>query len=115
MKIKIDRSKIKEVYYKRSRPNKPLASYTQTLERYKNKPGGKIVKAIIRKDPILKNYPQYEKAVIQHELSEMKLRSKGYSKREAHGLASELEPKLTRGKTVKQNWKELRTRAEHHR
>lgn len=95
---------IREVWYKRSRRNKPIASYDLTRE----KDTLKLVKGVIYKDPILKKYPKHEKAAVQHELIEIRLREKGYSKVEAHNFALRLEPKLMRNKNVRDYWRNLK-------
>ena len=95
---------VKEVWYKRSRRNKPIMSY----DIVRDKKTKKIVRGIIYKDPILKKYPKHEKAALQHELIEIKLRGKGYSKKESHNYACQLEPKLMRNMTVKQYWNKLK-------
>ncbi len=68
----------------------------------------KIVKIVVKKDPILKKYPKIKKAIMQHELVEIKLRAKKYPKRDAHYYAEQLEPKLIRGKNLKQLWRMMK-------
>jgi len=104
MRTNFDGVKVKEIYYKRSRRGKPVASYHSWAD-LKNR---RVVKAVIKFDPILKKYPKYKKAVKQHELTEMKLRARGMSKAEAHNQAFKTEPKLIRGKSDKQLWKEMK-------
>ncbi len=95
MKINLNCAKVKEEWYKRSRRGKPPMSFTSDIDPATRK----IKRIVVKKDPILKKYPRYIKPIMQHELVEAKLRSKGYSEKEAHNLAGELEPKLTRGLT----------------
>lgn len=104
MKINLKGVKIKEEYYKHSRRGKPPMKFSAYLDADTKK----IKRIIIKKDPILKKYPKYEDAIRQHELIEAKLRSKGYSVRDSHGYASELEPKLIRHKNLKQLWREMK-------
>ena len=103
--IKIKGANIKEEYYKRSRRGKALMSFTSSVDP-KTK---KIKKLVIKKDPIFKKYPKYEEAIKRHELAEAKLRASGIRKWDAHRYAEQLaEPKLTRGKSVRQLWTEMK-------
>jgi ABC-type arginine transport system ATPase subunit len=102
--VKKKAPKIVESYYKRSRRGKSLMSFDSSV----NPKTKKIVRIAIKKDPIFKKYPKYEKAIVQHELNEAKLRASGIRKWDAHRYAEKLEPKLTRGKTIKQLWSELK-------
>jgi hypothetical protein len=96
--------KIIEEYYKHSRRGKALMSFHSSV----NPETRKIVKLKIKKDPIFKKYPKHEKALVKHEINEAKLRASGIKKWDAHEYANKLEPKLTRGKSIKQLWKELK-------
>ena len=63
---------ITEQYYKRSRPNQSLAQY----EAWRTK-NPTVVRAIVKKDPALRNHPRLEREVVKHEVRELKL---GYTK-----------------------------------
>lgn len=104
MRISLKGVTIKEEWYKRSRRGKPPMSFTN----YIDSSSGKIKKIVIKKDPILKKYPKYEKAIRQHELVEAKLREQKYSRQDAHYYSEQLEPKLIRGKTLKKLWSEMK-------
>ena len=96
--------KIKEEYYKHSRRGKAPMSF----HAWQDPKTKKITWAKIKKDPIFKKYPKYEAAIKKHELAEIKFREKGESVRSAHLHANKVEPKLTRGKSVRQLWKEMK-------
>ena len=63
---------ITERYYKRSRPNQSLAQY----EAWRTK-NPAVVRAVVKKDPALRNHPRLEREVVKHEVRELKL---GYTK-----------------------------------
>jgi hypothetical protein len=96
--------KIKEQYFKRSRPGSPPITYNA----WGNRRTGEVHRVLIKKDPALKAHPKLERDMMHHELVEIKLRSKGMSEPQAHKIAMSKERKSTKGKTLKQMWKELK-------
>ena len=78
---------IKQQYFKRSRPSQSLAQFNAWRE-------GTTIKGVIKKDPILKNYPRIEKEIVKHELRELKLNYTDVSNRKnSHKIAKSQEPK----------------------
>ena len=61
---------IKEEYYKRSRPKESLAQF----EAWRTKTNGTTIKAVIKKDPILKNHPKLEREIVKHEVQRTKVK-----------------------------------------
>lgn len=104
MRINLRGVKIEEEWYKRTRRGKPPMTFTSYIDHDTRK----IKRIVVKKDPILKKYPKYERAIMQHEMVEAKLRSKRYSKRNAHYFAEQLEPKIIRGMNLKQLWTKLK-------
>ena len=96
--------KIKQQYYKRSRPGKPPIEYRA----WGNRRTGEVHRVLIKKDPVLKKHPKLEKDMMKHEMVEIKLRSKGMGVDKAHKIAMSKERKSTKGKTLKQLWRELK-------
>jgi hypothetical protein len=94
---------IKETYFKRSRPGNPPIAYT--AQGYSS---GKVTDANIRKDPILKRHPKLERAMLRHEMNEIKLRSRGMNVNKAHRIARSQEPSITRNLSLRQMWDKLR-------
>ena len=82
---------ITEQYYKRSRPNQSLAQY----EAWRTK-NPAVVKAVIKKDPVLKKYPKIEREAVKHEVRELKLSYTTYRDRskpsKAHNESKSKEP-----------------------
>ena len=96
--------KIKEVYFKKIRRGHPPAMYQAWGDGETNR----VKKALIKKDPILKKYPKYEKAILGHEYREIKLRSKGMDIKKAHKVARAKEPDWLRVKSLPQMWRDLK-------
>jgi hypothetical protein len=96
--------KIKEQYFKRTRRGHAPIMYQAWGDRKTNK----LTKALIKKDPILKKYPKYEKTMLAHEYREIKLRSKGTNVNKAHKLSRAKEPSWLRKKSLSQMWRDLK-------
>ena len=80
---------IKEEYYKRTRPKESLAQF----EAWRTKTNGTTIRAIIKKDPILKNHPKLEREIVKHEVRELKLNYTNPEKRAiSHNIAMSKEP-----------------------
>ena len=89
---------IKEEYYKRSRPKESLAQF----EAWRTKTNGTTIKAVIKKDPILKNHPKLEKEIVKHEVRELKLNYTNPNKRSvSHKIAVSKEPAWLRKEVAK--------------
>lgn len=99
------RVKLTKRYYKRSRPGEEPIKYKA------KQPGGvgSTVHATIHLDPVLKKHPDLRKAMISHEINEIKDWASG--KTGSHKKARKKEPKLTRNiGGVSGFWKEIRRR-----
>ena len=81
---------IKEEYYKRSRPKHPLAQF----EAWRTEKNGTTIRAIIRKDPILRKSPKrVVREIVKHEVRELKLNYTHPEKRAiSHNVAMSKEP-----------------------
>jgi hypothetical protein len=80
---------IKEQYFKRTRPKESLAIF----EAWRTKNNGTTIRAVIKKDPILKKHPKIEREVVKHEIRELKLNYTDVSKRgKSHEIARFKEP-----------------------
>ena len=89
---------IKEEYYKRSRPKESLAQF----EAWRTKTNGTTIKAVIKKDPILKNHPKLEREIVKHEVRELKLNYTNHDKRSvSHKIAMSKEPAWLRIEVAK--------------
>lgn len=87
---------IKEQYYKRSRPKESLAQF----EAWRTKTG--VVKAVVKKDPVLRKYPRAEKEIVKHEVRELKLNYTDVKNRpQSHKIAKSKEPKWLRGEVAR--------------
>lgn len=102
-KVKIPGVRIKERYFKRTRRGKTPIKYTARGYASNNK----VDEVVIYKDPALKKHPKLERAMMSHERTEIRLRSKGMLEPKAHKIAMSKEPKLIRHKSLKQLWKML--------
>lgn len=107
--------KIKERWYKTSKRGRDLMHYK--ARGYDTKDGkgkgkkakdGFVTNATIWKDPILKRYPNYAKAIKKHEVVEIKARSRGMTVNQAHHLACSKEPKLIKRLNLKQLWDKMK-------
>jgi hypothetical protein len=87
-----------ETYYKVSKKGRSPIRYRSRS--YID--SGKLASVNIKKDPLLKKNPKLEKAMLKHEMVEIKLRAKGMSIGKAHKIATSKESKLTRGKSMSQ-------------
>ena len=91
---------ITEQYYKRSRPNQSLAQY----EAWRTK-NPTVVRAVVKKDPALRNHPRLEREVVKHEVRELKLGYTKYKDRSkpsrAHEDSKAKEPSWLRGELRK--------------
>lgn len=67
-----------------------------------------VTGAVIYKDPILKKYPTWHKVILNHELREIKARSKGASLNEAHKIARSKEGKRIKNLSLRQMWDKLK-------
>ncbi len=95
--------KIRQVYFKRSRPGEPPIMY----KAWGKRSTGRVTEVLIKKDPALKRYPRLEKAMMKHEMAEIKLRAKGMDVNKAHRIARSKESKLTRKLSLKKMWRKL--------
>jgi hypothetical protein len=68
---------------------------------------GVVTEATIYKDPILKKHPDFHRAILNHELTEIKARGQGLSLNKAHKIARSKEPKLTKNLSLKQMWDKI--------
>ena len=96
--------RIKQEYFKRSRPGEPPITYRAWGKRSTNK----VTKVLIKKDPTLKKNPKLEKAMMKHELVEIRLRAKGMDVKKAHKIAMSKESALTRNLSLKDMWRMLK-------
>lgn len=97
--------KIKERYYKnRLSSNKSPVKY----QAWGHGSTDKIDEVLIFKDPRLKKRPELERAMMHHEETEIRLRSKGMSEPKAHKIAMSKEPKIIKGKSLKQMWEMIK-------
>ena len=103
-KLKIKGVVVKQSYYKRSRPNRPLMWY----EAWGRGDGSQVDKVHIHIDPILKKYPDHLKDSFKHEKTEIVLRHRGVSESKAHKVALSKEGNISKGKSLRQLWKELK-------
>ncbi len=95
--------KIRQEYFKRSRPGEPPIMYKAWGKRSNQR----VTEVLIRKDPALKRHPQLEKAMMRHEMAEIKLRAKGVDVNKAHRIARSKELRLTRTLSLRQMWAKL--------
>ncbi len=96
--------KIKQLYFKRSRPGEPPIMY----KAWGKRSTGRVTEVLIKKDPALKGHRQLEKAMMRHEMTEIKLRAKGMDVKKAHKIARSKESKATRNLSLRQMWAKLR-------
>lgn len=96
--------KIKQKWYSRSQRGRPLMTYY--AKGYRS--SGVVTDATIYKDPILKKHPDFERAVLKHEVIEITARGKGIPLNKAHKLARSKESKLTRNLSLNQMWDRLK-------
>lgn len=89
--------KIKESYYKRSRPGHSPMKFILK---------GKT--AHVKKDPVLKKHPKIEKHMLKHERTEIKLRAKGVHPVKAHNVARSKEHPSIRKMGLSQMWRKLK-------
>ena len=96
--------RIKQEYFKRSRPGEPPIMYKAWGKRSSNK----VTEVLIKKDPALKSHRELEKAMMKHEMTEIKLRAKGMDVHKAHRIARSKESKATRNLSLRQLWRKLK-------
>ena len=91
-------------YYKRSRPGEEPIKYSAKQKRV-----GADVHAKVMMDPVLKEHDDLRRALLRHELSE--IRSWGRGESNAHSKARKKEPKAIRNiGGVSGFWREIRRR-----
>jgi hypothetical protein len=95
--------KIKQKWYSQTQRGRPLMKYYP--KGYRS--SGVVISATIYKDPILKKYPDWHRAILNHELTEIKARSKGIPLNKAHKIARSKETKLTKNLSLRQMWDKL--------
>ena len=99
--------KIKERYYRNPLPTNVRHSPIK-YQAWGHGSTDKIDEVLIFKDPRLKKHHKLERAMMHHEETEIRLRSKGMSEPKAHKIAMSKEPKLIKGKSLKQMWEMIR-------